>query len=238
MSPSWTKFVAPAVSVLLVLGLWRQIRTYAAVDDTTSFHAAVREAMAAYPYRMGTWEGVDIPLPQAAQALLRPNVLFARRFQDPATGRRGNLLVIHCRDARDMGGHFPPNCYPGNGWTMEGGARMHQFEVWGRRVPVAEYRFRRREMAGDVSAAIYNFFILPTGAMVTSMDEVRSASGDYRMVPYGAAQFQVVFDGQTPEADRLAVAGELLAPLAGVVEILTLNARPQGGGEVVENARP
>mgnify|MGYP007071125856 CR=1 FL=1 len=28
-----------------------------------------------------------------------------------------NVAVVQCRDARDMGGHYPPICYPGQGWT-------------------------------------------------------------------------------------------------------------------------
>ncbi len=216
------KLVAPALTVSCLALLHAQISKYASVDDKSAFHAAVAERVRMYPARIADWTGVETPLPAAAQQLLRPNVQFARRFTQESTGRRVNVLLIHCRDARDMSGHYPPNCYPANGWTPEGNARVSTWTMWGREVPVAEYAFTRREIQGDLRAVVYDFFILPTGAFVTEMNDVRRASGDYRMRPYGAAQFQVVFDASVPEDERRQVALRLLEPLGPAVDVLTL----------------
>ncbi|QYU68321.1 hypothetical protein J4558_26500 [Leptolyngbya sp. 15MV] len=120
-----------------------------------------------------------------------------------------------------MQGHYPPNCYPGNGWVSLGQPTMERMTLWGRQVELAQYSFSRRELEGEVATAIYMFFILPTGEFVTSMDAVRRASGDYRLRPYGAAQFQVVFDAKTPEPVRRQAVAELLEPLEAVVRTLT-----------------
>jgi len=220
--PILPKLIAPALTLACLAGLHTQISKYARVDDKSAFHAAVARHVRAYPARIGDWAGTEMTLPVAAQQLLRPNVQFARRFTQEATGRRASVLLIHCRDARDMSGHYPPNCYPANGWTAEGGARVSTWHVWGRDVPVAEYAFSRREVQGDMHAIVYDFFILPTGAFVTEMSDVRSASGDYRMRPYGAAQFQVLFDASVPEEERRQIALRLLEPLAPAVDVLTL----------------
>lgn len=214
--------ISPAIALLLVLGLWTQISAYAKVDDTSGFHADVRNRMAEFPVRLGAWQGVEALVPPAAQKLLRPNVLFARRYSNETTGQRANLLVIHCQDARDMSGHYPPNCYPGSGWTMNAPPSDESMEVWGRRVPMVRYAFTRRDIQGSVNVTILNFFILPTGEFVTDMDSVRRASGDYRIRPYGAAQFQLVFDGSVSPEDQRAIAMELLPPLGPVVDVLTL----------------
>lgn len=214
--------LAPLVTLAVVAGLHAQIRSYAAADDTTVFQDTVRTQMAEYPVRIGDWDGVDIKLPAAAQQLLRPNVLFARKYVNSATGRRASVLVVHCSDSRDMQGHYPPNCYPGNGWTMQGAPRVEPWSIWGLQVPVADYRFKRRELNEEAQQVVLNFFILPDGRFVTDMESVRRASGDYRLRPYGAAQFQVVFDGSSgTDAERRAIAMELFAPLAPVVQTLT-----------------
>jgi hypothetical protein len=217
-----TKLVAPALALACLSGLHAQIRRYAAVDDKTAFHAAVAEQVGEYPSRIEGWSGVEVQLPAAAQQLLRPNVQFARRFTDESTGRHVSVLLIQCRDARDMSGHYPPNCYPANGWTSGGKPNVSTWSLWGRDVPVAEYSFTRREIQGDLQAVVYDFFILPSGAFVTDMDDVRRASGDYRLRPYGAAQFQVVFEGSVPHDERKAIASRLLAPLGSAVDVLTL----------------
>jgi hypothetical protein len=202
--------------------LHAQIRRYAEVDDKSSFHAQVAEQVRSYPARIGGWIGMEVQLPPAAQQLLRPNVQFARRFTEESTGRHVSVLMIQCRDARDMSGHYPPNCYPANGWSEKGEASVATWKLWGRDVPVAQYAFTRREIQGDLHATVYDFFILPTGKFVTEMEDVRRASGDYRMRPYGAAQFQVVFEGVMNEDDRRAIAEMLLAPLGPAVDVLTL----------------
>ena len=211
--------LAPLLAAALALGLFAHMSTMAAQDDTTAFHQAVREAVARLPARIGDFDSVEQSLPPAAGKLLHPNAHFSRRFIHP-DGPWGTVILVHCRDSRDMNGHYPPNCYPGSGWTQQGEARPHLVNLWGRQVPIAEYSFTRPELQQGLSRAIYDFFILPAGGFVTDMDQVRKASGDYRARPYGAAQIQVIFDSKVPEAQRLELLRTFLEPFAPVIDRL------------------
>ena len=224
-----TRLASPALAAALVGGLALQMRTFAVADDTTAFHARVKAAVEAIPARIGDWEGVESAVPDAAGQLLRPNVLFARTYHETNGPLWAKLIVIHCKDTRDMSGHYPPNCYSGSGWTQQGEPAMRQFQLWGRTVPVAEYRFTRVEFRGTIDWRIYDFFVLPRAGFVTSMTEIQNASGDYRTRPYGAAQIQVIMDAQMESADRERVLHLMLDPLGPVIDQLQLareGARP------------
>ena len=220
MSRLLTKLISPAIAAALVGGLAIQMRSFAVADDTTAFHARVKAAVEAIPIRIGDWEGLDSAVPEAAGELLRPNVLFARTYHDANGPEWAKLIIIHCKDTRDMSGHYPPNCYRGSGWTQRGEPTMHQLELWGRAVPLAEYRFTRSEVRGTIDWRIYDFFVLPRAGFVTNMVEIQNASGDYRTRPYGAAQIQVIVDEAMPQAERARVLRLMLDPLAPVIESL------------------
>jgi hypothetical protein len=225
-----SKLVAPVLSLVLAAGLFVQMQTYAVQDDTSAYHARVREAMDRVPLRIGSWAGADTPIPPAAGKLLRPNVLFSRHYRNEESKLSANLILVQCLDSRDMSGHYPPNCYRGNGWTLQQSTRELTMPVWGREIPMVEYHFTRSDGSRTHRAMIYNFFILPTAGFVTSMEQVQEASGDYRARPYGAAQVQVMMDAGIPESQRLEIVAELLEPLGPVVELLD-NETNMGGGD-------
>jgi hypothetical protein len=219
------QFAAPAAALALALGLLIQVRSYAAMDDSAPFHARVREAVGKIPIQIGDWEGAEVPVPPAAGKLLRPNVLFCRNYRQLSTGRRATLLLVHCRDSRDMTGHYPPVCYPGHGWIVRAPVQHKVLSFWGRDVPMAIYQFSRSDVDRSTRCTIYNFFALPRGNLATEMSQVVAASADYRTRPYGAAQFQVVFDAGLPEPEQLQALHELLAPLGPVIDTMHLRER-------------
>lgn len=214
------KLAAPLLSLVLVGGLYAQMRSYAVQDDTRPFHAEVKAAIEQVPTIWGSWEGTEVKPPEAAGQLLRPNAMLSRSYREASTGRWARLIIIHCRDSRDMGGHYPPNCYRGSGWTQRDKPTIFEGEFWGRPVPIAEYRFTRTELNAAIDWTIYDFFVLPSGRLVTSMDEIYAASSDYRARPYGAAQIQVIVDSSLPEAERRAILAEMLSPLDQVMKKL------------------
>lgn len=222
-----TKFLAPIVAAALAVGLAVQMSALATSEDAGPFHSAVREAVEAIPARHGPWEGTDVTPPSAAGTLLRPNALFGRRYRNLETGRWATLILVHCRDSRDMSGHYPPNCYRGSGWTQLGPPRVLTVDAWGSNVPLAEYSFTRSELQRTISWIVYDVFILPLGGMCTEMERVQTAGGDYRSRPFGAAQVQVIMDSSTPEAERAGIVDEMLGLLGPVVERLEL---PMEGG--------
>jgi hypothetical protein len=215
-----SKLLAPVLAVVLATGLFVQMQSYAVQDDTSEYHAAIREAAERIPLRLGDWAGADTPIPPAAGKLLRPNVLFSRHYRNEVMKASANLVLVQCLDARDMSGHYPPNCYRGNGWTLQESTRELTMPMWGREIPVVEYHFTRSDGSRTHRAIIYNFFVLPTAGLVTSMEQVQEASGDFRARPYGAAQVQVMMDAGIPERERLQIVSELLEPLGPVVELL------------------
>lgn len=227
MKLSATRIMAPLMATALAVGLAVQMGGLASSADADPFHEAVRRAVDAIPVRSGQWEGTDVTPPSAAGTLLRPNALFGRRYRNLKTGRGATLILVHCRDSRDMSGHYPPNCYRGSGWQQAGPPRELSVDAWGTRVPLAEYSFSRSELQRTVSWVVYDVFVLPAGGMCTDMERVQSAGGDYRTRPFGAAQIQVVLDSSTPEAERAGIVDEMLGLLGPVFERLRI---PTQGG--------
>jgi hypothetical protein len=222
------RLAPPALAALLTGSLAIRMNSFAGGDRERAapFHEHVRQAVEAIPFQIGTWEGVDSKIPEAAGQLLRPNALFARAYRDTTNGEWAKVVVVHCKDTRDMSGHFPPNCYPGNGWTQVSGPILQTLHIWDRDVPIAEYRFTLQEVRGTLDWCIYDFFVLPTAGFVTSMNQIQKASGDYRTRPYGAAQVQVIMDASLSSQDRERILRTMLDPLRPVIEQLQLN--PEG----------
>jgi len=224
-----TKLVSPAIAAALIGGLALQMRSFAVADDTTAFHARVKAAVEAIPIRIGTWDGVESAVPDAAGQLLRPNVLFARNYRDSTGPEWAKLIVIplqgHTRHVRPLSAQL----LPGQRLDPEGGADHARAPDLGRKVLIAEYQFSRTEFRGTISWRIYDFFVLPQAGFVTSMAEIQNASGDYRTRPYGAAQIQVIVDDAMPQVDRERVLHLMLEPLGPVIDQLQLareGARP------------
>lgn len=194
-----------------------------AVDDVQvdRYHESVREAAARFPMDSGQWIGREVDLPPSATKLLRPNAIVARQYQSKEREDiAATLLVVQCADSRDMQGHYPPNCYPAHGWgrgEVSGDERIGE-------LPAYRYEFVRRSETGDMGITVYNLFILPSGEATTDMREVRRASSDYEMRPYGAAQIQVVLDISVPREDHDWILAEMQRIAEPVVEVLLAGA--------------
>lgn len=214
------KLLPPVLSLLMAAGLFAQMQRYILRSDPEPYHERVRAAVADIPIHFGDWEGEEVLIPPAAGRLLRPNAIMSRYYQDQTRGLWASLVVVHCRDPRDMAGHYPPNCYPGTGWMQRGEAADVKCEIDGAVFPLAEYRFSRTEYHQISSRRIYNFFVLPSVGLVTQMSEVKRATGDYRSRPFGAAQIQIIVDASTPEAERQRILRDMMQVLAPVIEVL------------------
>src|SRR5688500_20316463 len=84
-----------------------------------AYHAAVRAAAKNMAPTWGSWLAVEVPVPVAAVKMLHPNIIISRRFQNISTGESVSVLLVHVKDARDLLGHYPPVCYPGQGWRTQ-----------------------------------------------------------------------------------------------------------------------
>jgi hypothetical protein len=215
--------IAPLFSLLFAAGLYAHMQKFGQIADPEPFHERARIAVESIPMSFEGWEGEEVPIPPAAGRLLRPNVMMSRHYRHIETGLWATMVVVHCRDPRDMAGHYPPNCYPGNGWRQSGSPDAVVCEIDQARFTLAEYRFSRTEHHRIASRLIYNFFVLPSGGVVTEMSQVRRATGDYRHRPFGAAQIQIIMDSSTPEAERQRILRDMLQVLSPVIEVLQIN---------------
>lgn len=145
------------------------------------------------PYLVGGFVGVDSEVTPAAIKLLKPNRLKQRTYMDPASGQYLTLMVVHCKDVRDMLGHYPPNCYPAHGWRREG-TQDTTVHLAGADHPARLYEFSQRTDATEERMHILNFFVVPTRAkpIVADTEALDRSTGSRRAAGLGAAQVQIL----------------------------------------------
>ena len=241
--------VMPGSAALMLFALWIHQGSYEPLEGYDGYHARCREAVAAMPLEVGGWIGREAAVPQPALDLLNPNALRHIRFTDYSTQsllegpeRRVSLLIVQCRLARDMQGHYPPRSYPAQG------ARLLAAEARTWRVsdsdgemtiPGMEYQFLEPDGSGtrDLPAGllategytlgrrrvVLSFLIVPGRGPVADMKALNDAAEDYRQRHRGAAQVQVVFDPSWALPDRTArdvIAAELLGAALPTLRVL------------------
>lgn len=221
------RWVPPAITLVLLLGLFAHARAYERTDDAGAFHTSARAALESYPQRIGAWSGTEIAVPQAARALLRPNALLSREFRKDGSTKVASVVVVQCKDARDMGAHYPPVCYPASGWTLDSTRGPMPVRVGDRDIQFVRYRFHRSGFEAYREIVVYSVFALPGHGLATDLKDVRRAASDYLSRPFGAAQVQVLMPDHDSLEQEHAVVGELLAPLGPALEALVAGA---GGG--------
>ncbi len=232
----------PVMAASLLAGLALEQRSYVKPQDVEPYHASAKSAIDEIPYALaqGRWTGKDRPLPTAAQKLLRPNAWISRTYEDnqkrefptvAGTGRHeraATLLIVQCRDSRDMLGHYPPRCYRSHGMEQKS-AQPRDWNVGGLVIPGVEYGFEQKLVGQTYRTTVYNFFVVPGGPtnepLRRDMDAVRDAAEDYQQRYYGAAQFQVVFQGLSStdlsRAERDDIFRTLIEPTIPVITTLS-----------------
>ncbi len=189
--------------------------------DAEPFHAAAAEAIKAIPTEFGDWVATEIPVPQSAQALLKPNALLSRGLSNRATGEQMSLVLVQCRDTRDMAGHYPPICYPGQGWIEQEERREVELSIGSRSVKAMRYGFIRSGFDRERTLVVYNFFAVPGQGTPKDMDTIRRAASDYAARPFGAAQIQVVLPRPLDPPEERRLVESALDPLSAVVDLLS-----------------
>lgn len=228
MNVAWTKLLlrlaSPVMAVGILGGMVAEHRTYHTEADFEPYHARAAAAIDAVPPSIGSWVGKPVPVVKEAQRLLKPNRILSRVYMDVGNveqvERTVNLMIVQCKRSGDMVGHYPRNCYRsiGNEMTM---AAPREWKVDGLTVPITEYHFRRTENRRTYWTIVYNFMIVPGRGIVRDMEGVKAAAEDYQQRYYGAAQFQLVFHANLPQAERDEIFSLFLREL--VPTIRTLN---------------
>lgn len=225
MSAAWSRLrarLAPALSGALIAGMLVVGGTNARPPEhVDAYHARVRDAVLAVPYRIGSFVGVNTESSVAAVRLLRPNAMLQRQYTDPETGHSVALLIVHCGDVRDMLGHYPPVCYPAHGWRQER-VTPDTITVNGQRMPARRYEFARTDMGLEQRMEILNFFVMPaSGAQVLpDMEELNRASRAHARAGLGSAQVQMLGLATLPSDRRESVKADFVRAIEPVIRAI------------------
>lgn len=191
------QFVMPLLSLILlvVVGLDLESERVSSVD-TSPYHRQVREAVASIPNEFGiNWIGRDQEMLPQAVDLLKPNASLLRTYHNMQNGAEFGLMIFQSGDARDMGGHFPPVCYPANGWEPIPDSQVaRSWTLNDQDLPGMEYAFEMETSSGTSRIVIHCLLLLPDGRAVREMGPVRQFGGNHSKKAYGAAQIQLIYD--------------------------------------------
>ena len=180
------------------------------------------------------WYGTDVEVPQSAVNLLNPNEIISRHYVENRVGssisRTAELLIVQCGDARDMQGHYPPACYPAQGWTMLNSQQRDwtlpdrqtdQGLVRGMHIGGMEYEFAQRIGVDANQEMVYNFFLIPgSDQTLRDINAVYKVGEDYQRRYFGAAEVQILVSPDLSQADRDDVLVQLLGPYVDVLRFL------------------
>jgi exosortase len=189
------------------------------------YFARVSQTLGATSWQVGGAVGLDQPIPAGATDLLRPNAALSRRYEDPLTGSRFDLTVIHCADARDLEGHYPPVCYPAHGWRMH---ERRAISLGYERIAAVLYTFVRSADAGEQHLRVVSFFALPSteAPYSASMGAVERASRSAAAAGLGAAHILIAFGGDTPETVISETGHLVVAALSPALRAITQGLAP------------
>ena len=169
--------------------------------DAAAYHQRVRSTAGNVPLHIGSWFGVDSPVPTAAVQMLHPNVIVSRRYENLSTQQSVSFLLVQVSDVRDILGHYPPFCYPARGWP-EVRREPKTWEVGGLKVNGTSYFFASGRLAREAAVIVDHLVILPNGNTYGDMNEATKAAQHHRRKFFGAAHIQIVYDSAVPPLQR------------------------------------
>ena len=199
----------------LLAGITAEDSTHLKPADVEPYHATAHDVIMAWPDTIADG-GLDRqrrrePSKSPPKKLLHPNGVINRQYTSGTirlngrAGCRQVCWIVQCKDARDMAGHYPPNCYPARGDTPIDDREPFSLQVGGLNVIGFEYHFRQNTIP-VVRNCVYDFFIVPggrNGGFVPDMDGVRAPPATISGQLYGGCnQFQVVMDADYPQELR------------------------------------
>lgn len=217
-------WIAACTSAALLVGVAVDGHARDPEIDTAEFHARVQSAVLRLPQRLGGWTGSNQTTPSEALSILNPNAILNRRYRHAGTGETVMLLFVHCSDARDLGGHYPPVCYPANGLTA-GPEEPREWRVGELTIPATRYRFVDARLTAPSETIVDNFMVVPVGGLFPDLTGVQAAARDRRKRVYGAAQVQIVTTGAMGEERRDEVVREFVEYALPLIHSLKVEGR-------------
>lgn len=214
------KLAAPLVTLCLLGAIgWDSAGRRYVPEGADEYHARVAGAIALIPYRVGDWVGVDKEIRQEALNILDANVSLNRTYRNVKTGESAVLLLVHCADARSLLGHYPPVCYPSQGWT-ELDRRSRKLECPGLPVSATEYAFEHETLGQSGQIEVAHFTVLPDGRVAPNLDLLDESARDRRTKFFGGASLQMVVDANLPAPRRQEIYDTLLEAASPWIEVV------------------
>ena len=215
---------SPIISLVLLLGIFA-IGSQLVTRSGAAMTKPVQDALASIPLRLNwgssTWiKNGDVPVPSNQEKILDLNAHFSKQYRrlgkfPPITAI---LFVAYCSDARSMAGHHPPNCYPSSGWLMDE-SRTRKFEINredGRIVKNCAYHFSRESKVVQ-SLTVVNGFFAPDEFFASTLEGATEVVRPSLMGGVGLFQFQILFQGDFPDADIEQYVGEIIGGIPKAV---------------------
>lgn len=213
---SWTERAAVGTSILLLCGAGLDSRNFRAPPDATAYLQRVKTAVEQIPMTIGAWQGRDAAPSLEAVQELRPNGIIEREYRQPETGATVSFLFVDCVDARDALGHYPPVCYPSEGWMLQTSAPA-DWKLPNMTIHGMEYTFGQDMFDTYGSEIVDDFFVLPGGGTARDMDAVMAAVRNLDRRFYGVAQVQLVFSSTYTPEQRRQVFSQIMTPMEHVI---------------------
>ena len=220
MIPPLKPLLWSTLTLAILGGIWYNQRLHhEAPPETEHYHEQIRKAINSLPYTTGDWIGTNVPVPPAAFEILHTSTIFSRRFRNVRSGENVTVILIHCKDSRDILGHYPPVCYPGNGWNLESN-QLLDLTVNQLTITATRYKFSRSSLEGKKLLSVLNFIILPDGKIAANLGAVHSASQDYRRKFLGVAQIQMLLSAELPDTMQIHTASFFSESLKPVIDAI------------------
>lgn len=196
------KFIIPIITGGMLVGIAAdQAAREVAPVGVEKYHASIREAESQIPFSIGDWIGTDTEIRQEALKILDANSTVSRVYKNSKTRRAATLLLVQCADARSLLGHYPPVCYPSQGWSQLSSDVNPIPPSYGA-FEATEYAFGYDLMEQSSSLQVLHFTVLPDGRIAPNMGLLETAARDRRYTFCGGASVQLIVDSGLSEAEQ------------------------------------
>lgn len=213
------QFAPAAISLLLLAGLSvERVFSHVPPGDAQRYHAAVRQAVANAPMRMGDWIGrpVETPVQLWSQT---PNALLARNYINAHTGHRATVVLAQVCDAREMITFDPAHAYAARGFSMLRQKAL-QLTVEGRVVDCGLFEFENTQQTPWRRMTVACVYILPDGVLSPARGLANRAASHYTGRYFGVAQLHVLLDEDIPASQRDETISQMIAGHMPVIRLM------------------
>ena len=197
------KCVAPFITFVLLAGIAiGNADRQRAPEGVDAYQEQIREAVKLIPYVAGNWVGIDKEINQDALRILDANSTLSRVYRNLSTGGTATLLLVQCADARSLLGHYPPVCYPSQGWS-EISSRPRTITVDSGTFNATEYVFGYDLIQKSTPLEVLHFTVLPDGQIAPNMDLLDISARDRRFTFFGGASVQFIVSAGLTDEERM-----------------------------------